>query len=218
MAKKKKTPPPPRPVQAPKRRDQPTTGGFSTRTKLVAAAAAVLVAAVIIVAALAATGGGGNGNGSAAVAKSMTSAGCTFKTYPNQGRTHVQSLAAKVDYHSFPPTSGPHYFQPAVWNAYDGPLVLVQEVHNLEHGGVIVQYGSRVSEATVKQLQSFYRESPNALLLAPLPKLRDRISLSAWTHLATCRRFAAAAFRTFRDAYRGKEPERFPVSALTPGS
>ena len=217
MAKKKKrTPPPPRPVQAPRRRYQPTTGGFGSRTKLLAGAAAVLVVAVIIVAAVAASGGGGNG--SAAVAKSMAAAGCTFKTYPSQGRTHVQSLAAKVDYHSFPPTSGPHYFQPAVWNAYSGPLVLVQEVHNLEHGGVIVQYGSRVSKPTVTQLQSFYRESPNALLLAPLPKLGDRIALSAWTHLATCRRFTATAFRSFRDAYRGKGPERFPVSALTPGS
>ena len=52
-----------------------------------------------------------------------------------------------MKYKSFPPTSGAHYFQPAIWNAYEAPLVLVQEVHNLEHGGVVIQYGKDVPPA-----------------------------------------------------------------------
>lgn len=214
MAKKTRTPPPPRTVQAPKRRHEPSTGGLGRRGKYLAiVAAGLLVAGVAI--AVAATRGGGSGE----VAKKLAAAGCTFKTYPNQGQKHVQSVTAKVDYNSFPPTSGPHYFQPAPWNFYDGPLdSQVRAVHNLEHGGIIVQWGSKVVPFTVEQLRSFWQQSPNGMLMAPLPRLGGKIALTAWTHLATCSTFTESAFKAFRDAYRGKGPERFPVSQLTPGT
>ena len=214
MAKKSRTPPPPRPVQAPRRRESTTGGGWSKRTLGIAAAVVVAVG-IAIGLGVALTGGGGGGGDPT---KKLAAAGCTLKTYPDQGRAHVQSLEAKVNYNSFPPTSGPHYFEPAIWGAYDQPLVLVQEVHNLEHGGVTIQYGSGVSQSTVVELRDFYNDSPNGLLLAPLPKLGDKIALTAWTHLATCTGFDKSAFAAFRSAYRGKGPERFPVSALTPGS
>ncbi len=56
------------------------------------------------------------------------------------------------------------------------------------------------------------------MLLAPLPSLGNRIALTAWTHLATCARFDQSAYTAFRDAYRAKGPERFPLSALEPGT
>jgi len=163
--------------------------------------------------------GAHGGGGRADAAKKLAAAGCTFKTYRNQGQKHVQSLTAKVDYNSFPPTSGPHYVQPAPWNFYDGPLdSQVRGVHNLEHGGIVVQWGSKVTSSTVEQLRSFWQQSPNGMLMAPLPKLGDKIALTAWTHLASCSTFDESAFKAFRDAYRGKGPERFPVSQLTPGT
>ncbi len=216
MAKKKsRTPPPPRPVQAPKRRDTRSTGlGWSRRT-LATGGAVVAVAAIAIGLGVALAGGGGGSS----PAKALAAAGCTFKTYPNLGQKHVDSLNAKVNYNSFPPTSGPHYFQPAPWNFYDGPVdSQVRVVHNLEHGGIVIQWGSDVPGSTVEQLRSFYHESPNGLLFAPLPKLRNKIALTAWTHLATCLRFDEAAFKAFRNAYRAKGPERFPLSALQPGT
>ena len=91
-------------------------------------------------------------------------------------------------------------------------------VHNLEHGGIVVQWGSKVAPATVEQLRSFWQESPNGMLMAPLPKLGGKIALTAWTNLATCSAFDETGFKAFRDAYRGKGPERFPVSQLTPGT
>lgn len=216
MAKKNRTPTPPRPVQAPKRRYEPTSGGFGRREKYAASAAAVVLVAGVAIG-VAATRGGGSG--SLDVAKKLAAAGCTFKTYPNQGQKHVESVTAKVDYNSFPPTSGPHYSQPAPWNFYDVPLdSQVRGVHNLEHGGIVVQWGSKVAPSTVEQLRSYGEVSPNAMLLAPLPKLGGKIALTAWTHLATCSTFNDSAFKAFRDAYRGKGPERFPVSQLTPGT
>ncbi len=216
MAKKKsRTPPPPRPVQAPKRRYEPTTSGFSRRSKLVGAAVATALVAGIAIALAVTRGGGGTGD----VSKELAAAGCTFKTYPDLGREHVSSLTAKVDYNSFPPTSGPHYFQPALWNFYDSPIdSQLRGVHNLEHGGIVIQWGSGVPASTVERLRGFWRESPNGMLMAPLPRLGDRIAMSAWTHLATCTRFDESAFKAFRDAYRGKGPEKIPLSQLTPGS
>jgi hypothetical protein len=215
MAKKKsRTPPPPRPVQAPKRRYERTTSGFSRRSKLIAAAAAVALAAGIAIA-VAATRGGGSGDPTAKLA----AAGCTFKTYRNLGQAHVQALTPSPKYNSFPPTSGPHYVEPAPWNLYDSPIdSQVRAVHNLEHGGIVVQWGSGVPPATVERLRGFWQDSPNGMLMAPLPKLGDKIAMTAWTHLATCAHFDESAFTAFRDAYRGKGPERFPLSQLTPGS
>ena len=220
MARKARTPPPPprSRQQGPRRREPTRTPRWGERRQLLGGVVA-LVAIVVIGFTLLSRGGGGASAASAKrAATKLAAVGCTFRTYPSQGRSHVQSLDAKVSYSSFPPTSGRHYFQPAVWNSYSQPLVLVQEVHNLEHGGVIIQYGNKVPTATVQKLTSFYASSPSAMLLAPLPKLGSKIALTAWTRLATCSRFSERAFTAFRDTFRGKGPERFPVSALTPGS
>ena len=150
--------------------------------------------------------------------KELSAAGCIYRNYVSEGRGHVASLSAKVKYKTFPPTSGRHYYVPAIWNRYTEPLVLIQEVHNLEHGGVIVQYGDKVPQATVDQLVAFYNSSPDGMLLAPLPKLGNKIALTAWTRLATCTRFDEKAYALFRDAFRGHGPEPFPVSILKPGS
>ena len=56
------------------------------------------------------------------------------------------------------------------------------------------------------------------MLLAPLPKLGTKIAITAWQRLATCSRYDEKAYAAFRDAFRGKGPEPFPVSSLTPGS
>jgi hypothetical protein len=66
------------------------------------------------------------------------------------------------------------------------------------------------------------------MLAFPLPKLGNRIALVAWTQkpgesrgqgrIAECTRFDQSAFKAFRDAFRGKGPERFPVDRLRPGS
>ena len=181
-------------------------------------AGAIVVVAILVV--VLTRGGGGSKPKPAllTVNQALRAVGCIYANYPSEGQRHVTSLTAKVHYKTFPPTSGTHYSSPAIWNRYTEPVSLVQEVHNLEHGGVIVQYGDKVPQATVNKLTAFYDSSPNAMLLAPLPKLGNKIALTAWQHLATCTRFDENAYAAFRDAFRGKGPERFPVSALTPGS
>ena len=191
-------------------------GGDERRRRLLLyglAASGVLILGIVILVIALSSGGD---DGSAALAKTMRAAGCTLKTYPNQGRTHVP-LNNKFKYNSFPPTSGPHYFQPLLWGTYDEPVRQIQAVHNLEHGGIVIQYGSKVPRATVEKLTTFYQSDANGLVLAPLPALGNKVALTAWTHLATCTSFDEKAFTDFRDEYRYHGPERFPPSALEPG-
>ncbi len=229
MAKKKsKVPTPPRQVQAPRRRTEPRAaqGPRSPRaprdprqTKLfLGVVGGGVVAAVAIVIVLVTSGGGGGGGGKLGAA-ALAGTGCVAQEFPPLGRQHVLQVKKSFRYKSFPPTSGPHYPQPAIWNIYDQPVEQFRLVHNLEHGGVIVQYGDKVSRTQVSRIVAWYSADPDAMVVAPLPQLGGKIALTAWTHLMTCSRgFSEQAFTSFRDAYRGKGPEGFPVSALKPGT
>ena len=218
MANKPRTPPPPK-QQGPRKRDTPrATGAGLPRNALMAGVLAGGVIVAVVLGFVLTRGSSHHAKAGPSPAAKLAAAGCTFKTYPSIGRSHVTSLTAKVKYNSFPPTSGTHYQYPGIWGQYNAPLVLVQEVHNLEHGGIIIQYGNKVPQATVDELLSFYNSSPNAMLLAPLPQLGAKVALTAWTHRATCTTYSKVAFTAFRDAYRGKGPEAFPVSRLTPGT
>jgi hypothetical protein len=157
---------------------------------------------------------------------------CERQTFPPQGRQHIQELRKNFKYSSFPPTSGPHYPIPAVYNLYDQPVPEIRLVHNLEHGGIVVQYGSKVPASVVQQLAEWYAKSPLGMIVAPLPTTAEdlhstpppdadkKIFLTAWTHLASCSSFDEGAFTRFRDDYRGPKgdnPEKFPLSELQPG-
>ena len=222
MAKKKsRTPAPPRPVQAPRRRVEARTPR-RTRIYLIALGA---LAVLLVTTLLAFTLRGGSEDVKAALAEG----GCTRETFESQGQRHVETLPKGFKYNSVPATSGPHQPQPLapiVWGVYDEPVEEIKVVHNLEHGGVIVQYGPEVSAQTVRDIVGWYRDDPNGLVVAPLPpalleeqpELSDEIALTAWTYLQTCKRFNEEAFSNFVDLHRGNGPERFPVSVLTPGS
>jgi hypothetical protein len=179
--------------------------------------------ALIAVAALAFSARGETEVSERTVRSAMRAAGCTLRTSPAQPSTHLTAIDAKPRYNSFPPTTGPHYHAPVAWARYGAPLLQTQVVHNLEHGGVAIQFGDRIGEQTLEEIGKFYVKERALLLLAPLPELGDEIALTAWTvpdfdfgekpkrgtgHLATCRRYDEAAFQAFVDAYRGRGPER----------
>lgn len=238
MAKKKpRTPTPPR-VQAPRRRaDAPAADPLARhRALLYGISGAGIVALVVIV--LVVTLGGG-GSSAKKVASSMAAAGCSFKTVkayvpPGQG-VHVASLTKKFPWNTDPPSNGQHYPLWAVWGFYTEPINPRKVVHNEEHGGVILWWGSQVPQSTVNALQSFYNEQPDGLFGTPYPKLGSKIAISAWTgnpsdygrngyfgqgHLGICPSWGPKvkkAFTDFRSAFRGHGPEGIPLSADEPG-
>jgi hypothetical protein len=235
VPQKSRTPRPPK-VQAPKTRPHgpkakagaPAPSDRNTRYLLFALAGAGVIALAIVAVVLATAGGGSSRPSRAEVAAAMKAAGFSFKTV--KGDTaghHVTSLKAKIKYDTFPPSSGTHYYQPAVWDFYtDDAVNPIQAVHNLEHGGIVMWWGPKVPESTIEQMRSFYNESPNAMLGTQLKGLGDRIALSAWVQdktgihgeVAIGHRFDEKAFKAFRDAFRGEGPEKIPVDFNKPGT
>jgi Protein of unknown function (DUF3105) len=249
MAKKSRTPMPPRNVQAPR----PRAGGRNddvarrNRTLLFALAGSGVGLLIVVVAYIALSGGGGsksNGSGTKSISDgqvvaSMKAAACTFKTvaaYVPKGQgTHVNSLTKKFPWNTDPPSNGQHYPAWAVWGFYTEPVNPRQVVHNEEHGGVILWWGTNVSQTTVTQLREFYNEQPDGVFGTPYPKLGTKVAITAWTgdpttyqikgyygqgHIAICPSYSAAtrtAFEAFRKAYRGHGPEGIPLSADEPG-
>ena len=219
MAKKKKSqvPTPPRPVQAPKRRDAPRGPRDPRQTKLLLAGlgGGVLVAVAVVIVVLVA--GGGDGKKSSGPV--TVSAGCVEQSFPSMGRNHVLEVKPDFEYNSFPATSGPHYPETAIYNAYGEPVPQIRLLHNLEHGAVIVQYGDKVAPSAVDELIRWYRDDPNGIIVAPLPELGGKFAATAWTQLLTCSQgFDEKAFSDFRDSYRYKGPERFNPDTMAPGS
>jgi hypothetical protein len=225
VAKKSSTPPPPRrPVQAPKQRTAPREPGGRSRWLLPGIAAAVGVIALAAVLGFVLTRGGG-----AAV---FEEAGCEIETFPSQGREHIEELPEDFEYNSFPPTTGPHNPVTVPWGVYDDPVDQVRLVHNLEHGGLAIQYGDDVAQGDVDALLEWFRGDPNGKVVAPLPELEDRIAVGTWTApdsaegtddagegvLMRCPGFDRAAFEEFKSRYGFRGPERFPRELLTPGA
>jgi hypothetical protein len=105
---------------------------------------------------------------------------------------------------------------------------LIQAVHNLEHGGIDIEWGNKVPPAEIAKIRQFYDPSPNAMLAFPLPKLGNKIALVAWTQkpgesrgqgrIAECTRFRSARVQGVPRRFRGKGPERFPLPSYDPAA
>ena len=195
-------------------------------------AGAAIAAVVIAVAA----GGGSSKSASkpsasqtkldAALQTKATAAGCTAKTFPSEGRQHIDG---KVVYKTNPPTSGNHNPIPASDGVYDpaGTPQIEKLVHPLEHGRIEYQYHPGTSQAVVAQLTSLMKEQvPNQpggtqpggylqLLFQNPTGMPSAVAATAWTHSITCPTFKGAvtldALRAFRAAYINKGPEFIPV-------
>jgi hypothetical protein len=230
-------PPTPRPSGPKKKPNVKVPGsddGGNRRLLLILGAAGIVVVAAILGFVLFGSGsgsGGGGASGSDAVAK-LEAAGCNVekvKALPAGDHSVLTPSGTSKKWNTSPPTSGPHYQTAAIWGAYTTPLYKGQVVHNLEHGGIFIQYGQGVPQATIDQLKTFYDSHLNATLLSPLPSLGSKIALGVWTtpanspnsgtaYLAKCTSFDDAAYAAFFKAFQFKGPERFAPSSLTPGT
>jgi uncharacterized protein DUF3105 len=166
--------------------------------------------------------------GSASPQAKGAAAACTERSYPGQPPKHTDNLKLRPQYNSFPPTTGTHYQYPARFDLYTFELPQLAVVHNLEHGGVAIQYGRKVPRATVARIKAWYLRDTNGLIVAPLAALGSKIALTAWNappyksstpdpgrgYVATCSRFDANEFSAFVKQRRYKAGERFPKSVL----
>ncbi len=222
MAKKDRVPTPPkRPVQAPKAYKQE---GNPRRTRLIfiGLAAAIVIAVAAVGAAFILSGEDSSASGPS------IRGDCTFETFAALGASHVEELPEDYEYNSIPATSGNHFPVPAIWNLYDQPVPEISYIHNLEHGGVVIQYGSDVPPEDVTALRDWYAQDTRGLIVAPLapeleeedPALADQIVAVAWTHMLRCGSFDEEALNDFNDDFRGPQgdnPEKFELDQLQQG-
>ncbi len=138
---------------------------------------------------------------------------------PSLGNDHVQSLETPhPPYNSKPPTSGPHLPQIARWGIYGQPIPNELQVHNLEDGGVLIQYDCKNCEALIQKLEQiakdYYKQAEEEkkkskfsryahIVVAPYPGIGAPIALTAWTRIDKFSEFDEARIRRFVEAYVG---------------
>jgi Protein of unknown function (DUF3105) len=222
VAKKDRVPTPPkRPVQAPKAY---RPEGDPRRTRLIFLGLAALIVLVAAAVGIGFIMSGGDDSSSA----SGPSGDCNLQTFDALEARHVQELPKGYEYNSIPATSGLHNPTTAIWNLYDQPVPQINYVHNLEHGGLVIQYGSKVPDADVASLGDWYQQDTRGVIIAPLapemekedPELADQIVVTSWTHMLRCNSFDEGALDDFSDDYRGPQgdaPEKFELDQLQQG-
>ena len=133
--------------------------------------------------------------------------GLNVQTLPNQGQTHLNPGGKYSGYNSTPPTSGPHDPTPAPCGVTTTPIRNEVQVHDLEHGVIMVQYRPDLDKAQVGRLEDLGRSYPSHVIVAPYPGLRTAVAATAWTKLMSLDRADTGKLRRFIGLYRQKGPE-----------
>jgi hypothetical protein len=164
-----------------------------TRRRLITAVVAILVVAAV---------------GIGGYAAYQASPGRPGVLAADQGNRHVQSAGEPHEpYNTDPPTSGPHLPYIAPWGVHTRPIERELQVHNLEDGGVLVQYSCECPDL-MEQLKRVVVRYDKQVILAPYPTMKSRIALTAWTRIDTFDEFDEARVRRFIEAYRGIDHHR----------
>jgi len=122
---------------------------------------------------------------------------------PDQGNLHIPTADSPHEpYNSDPPTSGPHLPYIAPWGVHTRPIPPPLQVHNLEDGGVLVQYNCECPEL-VEKLRAIVRRYDRYVILALYPPMKSRIVLTAWTRLDAFEEPDEKRIVRFIEAYHG---------------
>ena len=137
------------------------------------------------------------------------------------GNKHIENITDVHDpYNSIPPTSGTHVGGKAQWGVRDSPIPHELQLHNLENGGVMVQYNCTPgvdpqNQATpsaqvqdeckklVENLSGIVKKYSDKVLMAPYPKLDTKIALTAWTRMDKFNDFDEERIHKFIKAFKG---------------
>jgi uncharacterized protein DUF3105 len=123
---------------------------------------------------------------------------------PSLGNDHIPTdETPHVPYNSDPPTSGPHLPYIAPWGVHTRPVSKELQVHNLEDGGVVINYKPQCADQVQAGLRAIADRYPDHVLLAPYPTLDRCIALTAWTRIDKMDELDERRVVRFIDAYRG---------------
>jgi hypothetical protein len=122
---------------------------------------------------------------------------------------HIADGQKATDFNSVPPTSGQHYANPANAGIHDIPIQDEVQVHNLEHGQIMIQYTCTDCPALVEQLKPFAERYKPWVLVAPYPNpnVGGRIALTSWGRIDVFDEFDEARIVRFIESNRNKGRE-----------
>jgi hypothetical protein len=126
----------------------------------------------------------------------------TWTSVPILPSPHVPLGAVHPPYNSDPPTSGPHTDGLATWGVHAEPIAREMQVHNLEDGGVAINYGCSDCPELVERLKAIAGRY-DRVVLAPYPGLDRKIALTAWGKIDKFDEFDEARIVRFIKAHIG---------------
>jgi hypothetical protein len=158
------------------------------------------------------------------VKRAVAHAGCRLRSDPSAVGIHLlisDVVPLHVDNPDYskvprPPTNGRHRPLWANWGFYQQPVPYAYEVHNLEHGGVVVHLGLRTTRPAGTRIIRLWADSPPYMLIVPgLPAdvPQRGVTVTSWQRAMICKAWNArtlGAIRAYRDVYRGAGPEQIP--------
>ncbi|MBI4233302.1 MAG: DUF3105 domain-containing protein [Chloroflexi bacterium] len=146
-----------------------------------------------------------------------TSSGKAGTQMPDQGAQHIPPGTPHSPYNTSPPTSGWHLASAESWGIRASPIEDERQVHNLEHGGVLIQYNTQ-DQDLISKLEAFAKKQPNYpcyLIVAPYLNIvdltanaRHPIALTAWRWIDYLDTYDEERIQAFIDARRDKGPEK----------
>jgi len=122
------------------------------------------------------------------------------------GNEHIPSTTTPhISYNSRPPTSGPHLNPKADWGIHDQQIPDELQLHNLEDGGVLIQYDCDQQDCLelVNQLRAVSGKYKDKVIVAPYSGLDQKIALTAWNRIDTFDEFDEKRITAFIKTFRG---------------
>jgi hypothetical protein len=159
----------------------------------------------------------------APVGVSASEARCSdVSEFEATSREHIPEGSQHEPYNSSPPTSGPHYGNPAQTGFYTSALAPEQLVHNLEHGQIVIWYAPDAPDAVKEDVEQIVSDQPIATVASPYEgELEGNLALTAWLAaeqgggggsdgtgvMQTCEQVSQGVVNEFRRNFQGRSPE-----------
>lgn len=103
------------------------------------------------------------------------------ETFGDLGAIHLDASSPAPTYNSDPPTSGPHSPSAFPCGIYREPVPDINQVHDLEHGVVVIQYDPTQPVEQRAVLEDYARDAGTHIIVAPREGMDSPIVLTAWT-------------------------------------
>ncbi len=130
-----------------------------------------------------------------------------LETFADLGGGHLQEGDPQPAYNSSPATSGPHAPSSTACGIYTEEVADVIQVHNLEHGTVVIQYQPVVTDDARTLIEEFARTKGTHILVAPRADLTHPVVVTGWTRMLRLDDADLTAIGVFYDRFVRRGPE-----------